>query len=94
MRLLPGVFGPQNVTLRHYQCHSRQRLHPIEDTDGTLRGDQVHRKGKSRTQCCMIRSYLSLWLPDEAEIETEQEEDEMDDGATPADLRCFDKICP
>ena len=32
-----------------------------------------------------------LWLPDEAKIETEQEEDEMDDGAATADLRCFDK---
>jgi hypothetical protein len=26
----------------------------------------------------------SLWLPDEAKIETEQEEDEMDDGAATA----------
>src|SRR5262245_36556608 len=32
--------------------------------------------------------------PDEAKIETEQEEDEMDDGAATADLRCFDKACP
>ena len=24
----------------------------------------------------------------------EQEEDEMDDGAATADLRCFDKTCP
>src|SRR5262245_43237623 len=36
---------------------------------------------------------LSLWLPDEAKIETKQEEDEMDDGAATADLRCFDKTC-
>jgi hypothetical protein len=36
----------------------------------------------------------SLWLPDEAKIETEQEEDEMDDGAATADLRCFDKTRP
>jgi hypothetical protein len=36
----------------------------------------------------------SLWLADEAKIETEQEEDEMDDGAATADLRCFDKTCP
>jgi hypothetical protein len=35
-----------------------------------------------------------LWLPDEAKIETEQEEDEMDDGAATADLRCFDKTSP
>jgi len=27
---------------------------------------------------------LSLWLPDEAKIETEQEEDEIDDGAATA----------
>ena len=39
-----------------------------------------------------IRS--SLWLADEAKIETEQEEDEMDDGAATADLRCSDKTCP
>jgi hypothetical protein len=38
-------------------------------------------------------SILSLWLPDEAKIETEQEEDEMDDGPSTADLWCFDKIC-
>src|SRR5262249_37563912 len=36
---------------------------------------------------------LSLWLPDEAKIETKQEEDEMDDGSATADLRCFDKTC-
>jgi hypothetical protein len=35
-----------------------------------------------------------LWLSDEAKIETEQEEDEMDDGTATADLRCFDKTCP
>ena len=40
------------------------------------------------------RGGLSLWLPDEAKIETEQEEYEMDDGAPTADLRCFDKTCP
>jgi hypothetical protein len=28
-----------------------------------------------------IASVSSLWLPEEAKIETEQEEDEMDDGA-------------
>jgi len=37
---------------------------------------------------------LSLWPPDEAKIETEHEEDEMDDGAASADLGCFDKIRP
>src|SRR5262245_53285507 len=37
---------------------------------------------------------LSLWLPDEAKIETDQEEDQMDDGAATADLRCLDKTCP
>lgn len=36
----------------------------------------------------------SLWLPDEAKIETEQKQDEMGDGATTTDLRCFDKTCP
>jgi hypothetical protein len=41
-----------------------------------------------------MASVSSLWLPDEAKIETEQEEDEMDDGAAPADLRRFDKTCP
>jgi hypothetical protein len=41
-----------------------------------------------------MASVSSLWLPDEAKIETEQEEDEMDDGAATADLRCFDKTCP
>ena len=35
-----------------------------------------------------------LLLPDETKIETEQEEDEMDDGAATADLRCFDETCP
>jgi hypothetical protein len=39
-----------------------------------------------------VRSSL-FWLPDEAKVETEQEEDEMDDGAT-ADLRCFDETFP
>jgi hypothetical protein len=38
-------------------------------------------------------SVSSRWLPDEAKIETKQEEDEMHDGATTADLRCFDKTC-
>jgi len=36
---------------------------------------------------------LGRWLLDEAKIETEQEEDEMDDGAGAADLGCFDKTC-
>src|SRR6516165_3198248 len=39
-------------------------------------------------------SFLSLWPPDEAKIETEHEEDEMDDGAASADLGCFDKTRP
>ena len=41
-----------------------------------------------------VASVSSIWLPDEAKIETEQEEDEMDDRAAPADLRRFDKTCP
>jgi hypothetical protein len=41
-----------------------------------------------------MASVSSLWLADEAKIETEQEEDEMDDGAATADLRCCDKTCP
>src|ERR1700730_9564453 len=41
-----------------------------------------------------MASVSSLWLPDEAKIETEREEDEMDDGAATADLRCFDKTYP
>jgi hypothetical protein len=41
-----------------------------------------------------MASVSSLWLPDEAKIETEQEEDGMDDGAATADLRCFDKTSP
>ncbi len=36
----------------------------------------------------------NLWLADEAKIETEQEEYEMDDSAVPADLGCLDKTCP
>ena len=39
-------------------------------------------------------SSSNLRFSDEAKIETEQEEDEMDDGAATADLRCFDKTCP
>jgi hypothetical protein len=35
-----------------------------------------------------------LRLLDETKIETEQEEDEMDDGAASADLGCFDKTGP
>jgi len=35
-----------------------------------------------------------LWFPDEAKVETEQEKDEMDDGAATTDLRCFDKARP
>ena len=31
-----------------------------------------------------MASVSSLWLPDEAKLETEQEEDEMDDGAATA----------
>ena len=38
-------------------------------------------------------SVSSLCLPGEAKIETQQEEDEMDDGAATANLRCFDKTC-
>jgi hypothetical protein len=41
-----------------------------------------------------MTSVSSLWFPDKAKIETEPEEDEMDDGATTADLRCFDKTSP
>jgi hypothetical protein len=36
----------------------------------------------------------SPWLADEAKIETAEEEDEMDDGATAADSGCFDKTRP
>jgi hypothetical protein len=35
----------------------------------------------------------SLWLPREAKVETEQEEDEMDDRADAADPWCFDQTC-
>jgi hypothetical protein len=41
-----------------------------------------------------MTSVSSLWLSDEAKVEAEQEEDEMDDGAAKADLRCEDKTCP
>ena len=41
-----------------------------------------------------MASVSSLWFPDKAKIETEQEEDEMDDGAATAELRCFDKTSP
>jgi hypothetical protein len=41
-----------------------------------------------------MASVSSFWLPDEAKVETEQEEDEMDYAAGAADLRCFDKTCP
>jgi hypothetical protein len=37
---------------------------------------------------------LNLWPPDEAKIEAEHEEDEMNDRAASADLGCFDKTCP
>ena len=47
-----------------------------------------------RDLTCPSYRLSTLWLPDEAKIETEQEEDQMDEGATPADLRRFDKICP
>jgi hypothetical protein len=42
----------------------------------------------------LVGSISSLWLLNEPKIETEQEEDEMDDRADTADLRCFDKIRP
>ncbi len=35
-----------------------------------------------------------LWLADEAKMEAEQEENEMDGGAAAADLRRFDEACP
>jgi hypothetical protein len=37
---------------------------------------------------------LSLWPLYEAKIETEHEEDEMDNGAASTDFGCFDKTCP
>ena len=37
---------------------------------------------------------LGLWLPDEAKIKADQEENEMDDGTATADLWCFDKLRP
>src|SRR5215470_8581217 len=54
---------------------------------------------KLATQCAtqpgthreILMFVSSPWLPDEAKIETEQEEDEMYDGPATADLRCFDK---
>src|SRR5215813_10480891 len=57
---------------------------------------------KLATQCAtqpgthreILMFVSSPWLPDEAKIETEQEEDEMYDGPATADLRCFDKTCP
>ena len=56
----------------------------------------------SRPNCWLIKagtelegaSVSSLCLRDEAKIETEQEEGQMDDGAATAGLRCFDKTCP
>ena len=36
----------------------------------------------------------NLRLPDETKIETDQEKDEMHDGADSADLGCFDKPGP
>jgi hypothetical protein len=43
----------------------------------------------------VMASVSRRYLPDETKIEQskKQEEDEMDDGAATADLRCFDKIC-
>ena len=37
---------------------------------------------------------LLLWPPCETKIETEHEENEMDDRAAGADLGGFDKTCP
>ena len=42
----------------------------------------------------LAKNLLSFGWPDEAEIKTEQEENEMDDGTATADLGCFDKNCP
>ena len=42
----------------------------------------------------MSAALLSFWPSDEAKMETEHEEDEMDDGAASADLGCFDKTRP
>jgi hypothetical protein len=44
-------------------------------------------------QCLSLRTCCAFSFPDEAEIETEQEENEMDDGTATADLGCFDKTC-
>jgi hypothetical protein len=41
-----------------------------------------------------LRTCCAFGFPDEPEIETEQEENEMDDGTATADLGCFDKTCP
>jgi hypothetical protein len=47
-----------------------------------------------RGQCLSLRTCCAFGLPDEAEIDTEQEENEMDDGTATADLGCCDKTCP
>src|SRR5215831_8603887 len=76
---------------------------PVAIRKAPLRnGDPLDHRPKSG--CARRKMYLALppacvsvssfWLPDEAKIETEQEEDEMDYGAATADLRCLDKTCP
>jgi hypothetical protein len=51
-------------------------------------------EGWPRSPPAWMALHSSLWLPDEPGIETNQEDNEMDDGPATADLRCFDKTCP
>src|SRR4051812_5961686 len=46
----------------------------------------MSRPDKSATTAARVPG---LWSPKEVKIKTDQEEDEMDDGAATADLRCF-----
>jgi hypothetical protein len=78
------VSGPKQV--RRPALSLRSIIKVIADI-----GDAI---GNNVEKGPIVSAVSSLWLPEETKIETEQEEDEMDDGAATADLRCFDKTCP
>src|SRR5262245_37796828 len=49
--------------------------------------EMTHRGRRLQRRC------LRFWLAEEAKIETQQKQDEVDDGTAGADHWCFDKAC-
>jgi hypothetical protein len=63
-------------------------------TDWSANHDPVADLNIARVARGIPAFVLRLWPSYEAKIETEHEENEMDEGAASADLGCFDKTCP